>query len=581
VQTTKSDVPIDSIGAAGVSDTALRDLLHRHWDQTMERSPTWATMLGDHRFDDRLSDPSHAASERWSEQQQALLEQAKILDNSAMDANDRVTLRLFEEQLSRTVERHACQMDLWTISPRDNAYGQVSDLAVNLPPTSDQAREDLLARYTGIAPYVDTHVINLRLGLDRGLVANATSVDKVLEQLERELEQPVQAWPLWQAVTLAEGPDDDALQAFSHQIESVLDDQVRPALERYVAFLRADVLPRARPDGEEGLSALPDGDICYGVLVRQFTTLPQANAAERHQLGLDELRSIHDEFRSLGARALGTDDLATIFHRLRTEPSLHFETEQQVEDKARSALAKARDAMPQWFGRLPKTECIVERVPDHEAPYTTIAYYRPPTTDHPGRYNINTYLPETRPRHEAEVLAFHESIPGHHLQIAISQELTDLPAFRKHAGMTAFVEGWGLYSERLADEMGLYSSDTDRLGMLSFDSWRAARLVVDTGIHSEGWSRARAEQFLVDNTPLAKNNIANEVDRYITTPGQALSYKTGQLVISRLRRQAEADLGDSFDIRAFHDVVLGAGAVSLPILEERVQAWVQEQKDRK
>ena len=235
--------------------------------------------------------------------------------------------------------------------------------------------------------------------------------------------------------------------------------------------------------------------------------------------------------------------------------------------------------MPGYFGRLPQAECVIRRVPDHEAPFTTIAYYQPANPDgsKPGEYFVNTYAPQTRPRHEAEVLAYHESIPGHHLQIAISQELPELPAFRRYDGQTAFVEGWALYTERLADEMGLYTSDLDRLGMLSFDAWRASRLVVDTGVHHLGWSREQAEAFLIENTPLAENNIVNEVDRYISWPGQALAYKTGQLHIRKLRGQAEAALGDDFSLSAFHDVVLGSGAIPLPLVEQHVRAFIAEQ----
>ena len=212
----------------------------------------------------------------------------------------------------------------------------------------------------------------------------------------------------------------------------------------------------------------------------------------------------------------------------------------------------------------------------HEAPYSTIAYYRGPSADgkRPGYYMVNTYLPETRPRYEAEALAFHESVPGHHLQIAIAQELTGIPEFRKHLGVTAYVEGWALYTERLADEMGLYSSDTDRLGKLSFDAWRSCRLVVDTGLHAKGWSRQQAIEYMTQNTLLAPNNIVNEVDRYINTPGQALAYKLGQLEILKLRDEAKRRLGQRFDIKAFHDAVLGNGAVSLPVLREQIEAYI-------
>jgi uncharacterized protein (DUF885 family) len=249
-----------------------------------------------------------------------------------------------------------------------------------------------------------------------------------------------------------------------------------------------------------------------------------------------------------------------------------------VEAKAREALARSKAAIPKWFHILPKADCQVKVMGMHEAPNSTVAYYRQPAIDgsRPGYYMINTYKPETRPRYEAEALAFHESIPGHHLQIAIAQELVGLPDFRKHQGVTAYVEGWGLYSERLADEMGLYSSDLDRIGMLSYDAWRACRLVVDTGMHAMGWSRQQAIDYMTANTVLAENNIENEVDRYLTWPGQALAYKVGQLEILKLREEAKQRLGARFDIRQFHDVVLRNGAVALPVLDQQVHSWIEE-----
>ncbi|HET9990211.1 MAG TPA: DUF885 domain-containing protein, partial [Kofleriaceae bacterium] len=243
---------------------------------------------------------------------------------------------------------------------------------------------------------------------------------------------------------------------------------------------------------------------------------------------------------------------------------------------AQAALDRAKAAIPRYFSTLPKADCIMRETPPYEAPFSTVAYYRQPHYDgsKPGEYFVNTYKPETRARFELEALTWHESIPGHHLQIAIAQELGALPAFRKLDGSTSYVEGWALYTERLADEMGLYTSDLDRLGKLSFDAWRASRLVVDTGIHALGWTRAQAEAFMREHTALTEINISNEVDRYIGWPGQALAYKVGQLEILRLRAHAEATLGAKFDLKAFHAVVLGAGAVTLPVLADRVQAWI-------
>jgi uncharacterized protein (DUF885 family) len=243
---------------------------------------------------------------------------------------------------------------------------------------------------------------------------------------------------------------------------------------------------------------------------------------------------------------------------------------------ARASLERANATIPAWFGRLPKTPCVVVEMGAHEAKHSTIAYYRQPAADgsRPGSYYINTSAPETRPRYEAETLAFHEAVPGHHLQIAIAQELDGLPAFRRLSGPTAYVEGWGLYSERLSAEMGMLSGDLDRFGVASFDAWRACRLVVDTGLHALGWSRDRAIRFMVEHTALAENNIANEVDRYLAMPGQALAYKLGQREILRLRDVARDTLAPRFDIRAFHDVVLGEGAVGLSTLGIIIDDWL-------
>lgn len=573
-----SDLPeILQEARAGVTNPALADLLVRHWDATMRRYPTWATSLGDHRFDDRLTDPSPEARQAWRAQIDAFLAEARALPAAELSEADRLTRDLLVESLSHDVAGRVCRSEAWSVSPRYNPYTSAADLHENLPVTSEARAKAQLARVGQLPATFDAEIADLRVGLGEGLTANAASVGLVVEQLDRELAKPVADWPLMKIATEAT-LEDEAKKALAADLLGILESKVKPAVTRYRDFLRDEVLPEARGAGKEGLAHLPLGEACYTALVQRYTTRPDATADGRHQAGLDALEGIHAEFREVGTRQFETDDLAAIFGHLRNDPELRFDTEEQVEQAAEDHLAKAREAMPDFFGRLPKAPCTVERIPEHEAPYTTIAYYKRPEAEAGGRYFINTYAPETRPRHEAAVLAYHESIPGHHLQIAIAQELPDVPAFRRYEGMTAFVEGWGLYTERLADEMGLYEDDLDRLGMLSFDAWRAARLVVDTGIHDKGWSREKAEQFLRDNTPLALNNITNEVDRYITTPGQALAYKTGQQEIWALRRMAESELGEAFDIKAFHDVVLGAGAVSLPVLEDRVKAWVAEAK---
>jgi len=322
---------------------------------------------------------------------------------------------------------------------------------------------------------------------------------------------------------------------------------------------------------------VPGGQTAYAALVRAHTTT-DLTAAEIHEIGLAEIARIDAELTELAGRTIGTVDLADAHRRLREDPALHFETATQVYDTAVRSLDRARAAIPGWFGTLPAAPCEVVEMARHEAEHSTIAYYREPAADgsRPGRYYINTAHAETRPRYEAEALAFHESIPGHHLQIAIGQERTDLPTFRRYGGFTAYIEGWGLYTERLSDEMGLYSGDLDRIGVLSFDGWRAARLVVDTGMHALGWTRDQAIEFMIEHTAIAPNNVGNEIDRYITWPGQALAYKIGQLELLRLRALARERLGTAFDIRRFHDAVLTESSLPLSVLATVVERWAAD-----
>ncbi len=291
-----------------------------------------------------------------------------------------------------------------------------------------------------------------------------------------------------------------------------------------------------------------------------------------HNVGVETIDALVDEYRSMGAEVLGTIDMDEIFTRLRNDPELRFSKPEEIVAAAQDAMDRANAAVPEWFGRLPKTPCVMAEVPEQGGEEAPLAYYFPPATDgsRPGMFFVNTTEAHTRTRFESEALAFHESIPGHHFQLAIAQELEGIPEFRKHALATAYVEGWGLYTERLADEMGLYSSPLARMGMLSFDSWRACRLVVDTGMHAMGWSRQDAIDYMVMNSPQAHHNIVTEVDRYIGWPAQALAYMVGRNEIVDIREKARSAAGPEFDIRTFHDQVLTNGQVTLPILRKLV-----------
>jgi uncharacterized protein (DUF885 family) len=340
-------------------------------------------------------------------------------------------------------------------------------------------------------------------------------------------------------------------------------------MARYRSILHDEILPHARPDEQCGLAWLPDGEQAYARAIRLYTTL-ELSPQEIHDIGRREVGRLAQEYRELGAAALDTADLGRIFEGLRSDPALRHTNGAEIVAAAAAALRKARAGMGDWFATLPRADCKVE-----ETTSGAMAFYFQPAQDgsRGGVFFMNTAAPGAWGRFEIESTAYHEGIPGHHLQIAISGELSGLPEFRKHAWVTAYGEGWGLYAERLADEMGLYGTPLDRLGMLSNDSLRACRLVVDTGLHALGWSRTQAVAYMVANSPMDEGHLRAEVDRYVGSPGQALAYMLGRLEIQRLRAEAEARLGERFDIRAFHDTVLTSGPLPLPALARVVEEW--------
>jgi uncharacterized protein (DUF885 family) len=561
----------------GFEDARLRALIDEYWAWRLENSPVFATTLGEHRFDDRLGTVAHGELLAEQRERRAFLDRARLLAESELAPGDALTLSLLVEQLEGVIGAEVCEQHLWAVSAGNNPVTDYNTLPQQHRVNGAKDAENLIARYRLIPRAIDDRAANLRLGLEKGLVANAESVRRVIALVDGQLGTPLMDWALLEPARQKRLPglEGQAYQRFARELETIVEQFIQPALQRYRDVLASEVLPRARAGAAVGVGSLPDGKACYRALIRRHIGFDQS-PEELHRLGMRELEAINAEMVALGQKLFGEAELAAIVKRLRTDKKLYFETSEEVMTAARQALEAAKARTPEYFGILPKADCVVTAIPDYEAPYTTIAYYQPAHADgsKPGEYFINTFAPETRPRFEMQVLAYHEAIPGHHLQIAIAQERGDLPPFQRHDGNTAFVEGWALYTERLADEMGLYSGDLDRMGMLSYDAWRASRLVVDTGIHAMGWTRERAEQFMRERTALTETNIRNEVDRYITWPGQAVAYKVGQLEIRRMRAEAEAALGKAFDIEAFHDAVLRNGAVTLPVLDRVVDAWV-------
>ena len=558
------------------ASAALAAASQRFWDGYMEKSPTFATILGDRRFDDRLNDVTPAAIEREIRFFDGIVAEGQAIDDSGLTAVERVTRRMLIDEARESARSLRTRMHEWSVDPIFGPTMWLLDLVDYQAIRTPEDGANLVMRWNGIGKFFDDVRGNLREAAADGMVAAAKPVERTLDILDNVLELPPEEWKLAAPAT---AEHDDWSPRDLEQFRAALLEAVRevavPAFQRYRDTIARDIAPLARPDDKPGLLHVPGGAEAYRDLIRVHTTL-DLEPEEIHATGLAEIERIDREFVELGKRVLGTTDLASTLAALRDDPRLRFDNADEVFETAKRSLARAQAAMTDWFGRIPGAACVVVPVPTHSQEHQTIAYYSWPAMDgsRPGRYYINLFAPETRPRYEAEALAFHEAVPGHHLQIAIAQELPGLPAFQRALGSTAFSEGWGLYTERLSDEMGLYTGDMDRFGILSFDAWRAGRLVVDTGMHALGWTRQQAIDFLHAHSALGENNIVNEVDRYIVMPGQALAYKTGQLEILRLRDQARRRLGPAFDIKAFHDTVLGSGAVSLPVLRDLVEDWL-------
>ncbi len=564
--------------AATIAGEALRSLADGFWDTYLATNPTWATVIGDRRFDDRLEDISPEAIDARLAWLDAVAADAAAISPGDLTPAERVTRQMLVDECTGGAAAIRTGVHEWTVDPLGGPTVSLLDLVDYQSIRTPEDGRALVARWRAIGPHLDQMGSNLRRAAADGRAAAITPIERVLDVLRSLEALPAEDWKLAAPATAAhDGWSEADRTRLRDDVVGTVRDVAIPAFRRYRETLEREILPVARPSERPGLINVPGGAEAYRDWIRVHTTL-DLEPAEIHATGLAEIERIDAEFVELGRRVLGTTDLQSTLAALRDDPHLRFETADEVFETAKRSLARARSAVPEWFGRVPAAACVVVPVPSHSEVHQTIAYYSWPALDgsRPGRYYINLHAPESRPRYEAEALAFHEAVPGHHLQIAVAQELEGLPAFQRMLGSTAFAEGWGLYTERLSDEMGLYSSDMDRFGILSFDAWRAGRLVVDTGMHAFGWTRQQAIDFLRAHSALGDNNIANEVDRYIVWPGQALAYKIGQLEIMRLRAEAQARLGARFEIRTFHDTVLGAGAISLPALRDRVGSWIEE-----
>jgi len=556
-----------------MGDPQLAALAQRHFDYHLADNPTSASFYGIPGHDDRLPDPSRDGDLVRLAHHAEIRDGLADIDAAALEGQDRITYsvlaRLIADQ-SGTIEAA-----LGEVALSNTISGPVSAMLSSLPRMSldsEQRSRDYLVRLAALGGYFDAVLDRYRQAGAEGRHQTEHGVLAVIGQIDDYLATEIATDPL---VSLS--PSGVDAEAWRAEALGSVSEGVRPALARWRSALEAEFLPVARDDEHVGIVHVPGGTAGYLAAARQFTTL-DLSPELIHRIGLEEVERLRGEFAEIGERALGTKDVGEVIERLRTDLSLRYETSDEILADVTEALGRAEAALPAAFLDYDIAPCTIQVIPEASAKGSTLAYYTVPASDgsRPGTHWVNTYEPSSRARYEYEALAFHESVPGHHLQFALGQTLTELPQFRQFGYFTAFGEGWGLYTERLCDEIGLYSGDLARLGMVSFDAWRACRLVVDTGMHAFGWSRERAIQFMRDNTALSEANIANEVDRYIAWPGQALAYMIGRKHIEALRARAESELGDAFDLRHFHDRILSSGSIPLETMTGVVEAWIAE-----
>ncbi len=564
--------------SAAMADDAqdLHRLFDDAWEYDLQEDPLWATHVGDHRANDRLPDVGSPAQQRRLGKKREFLKRLEAINRAALQPQDQANYDIFGRLLRDEIAETEFETHLTPITNRSGFHIEFAELAKNVPLNTVQDYDNYVARLNAFSDYTRQHIELMREGMKQGLVLPAIVLegyqDAIKPHMVDDAEQSLLFAPFRK---FPERIDDAERQRLRKAGEAAIRESVAPGYRAFLEFMQHEYVPAAR--GSIAAAALPRGREFYQHRVRKFTTL-DLTPEEVHQTGLKEVARIREEMHAVIRKTGFEGDFAAFVEHLRTDSKFYANSPEQLMKETAYVLKKMDGKLPELFGRLPRTPYGIRPVPDYIAPKTTAAYYSVPPGDgsRAGYYYVNTYNLKSRPLYEIEALSLHEAVPGHHLQLALQQELTDLPKFRRFAGFTAFIEGWALYAERLGLEAGFYEDPYSDFGRLSYEMWRATRLVVDTGMHYLGWTREQAIDFMAQNTALSLHNIESEVDRYIAWPGQALAYKTGELKIRELRKRAEDALGERFNVRDFHDVVLASGSVPLDVLEQNVQQYVRE-----
>ena len=559
-----------------MTNNELQQLSKDFFQNSLDSSPTSAIMRGHKQYFDQIEELNEETFEKETKAVNDFILRLESIDPESLSNREKVTHGMLEFALSSN--KDSLMDRSWEFGAGVSGFTSflIDYNQQMFVPDSESA--DMLLKRLELYKRLFSQIADVQMiGLKNNRVATERNLLRTIDQLENYLGSSLEEDPLL-LINFSPEISDSFISDWKEKAKKIIDSNIRPTVLAYFEQLKSDHIPKGRSDEHSGIMWIDGGEETYLRALRKYTGHKNITVKEVHEVGLSEIERLKKEFFEIGENVFpGVSTPEEVLEKMQTEPSMRYESKEQMLQLAVDTIERAYKPLDQWFTVFPKSPCKVLPVPSESEQHAPPAYYYPPLPDgsRDGTYFLNTYKAETKSIFEAESVAFHEAIPGHHLDRTIAVELQDVPEFQKYVASTAFVEGWGLYSEQLANEMGLYSNDVQQLGRLGNDAWRACRLVLDTGMHGMGWSRDKAVEFFRANSPIEEINSEIETDRYIAWPGQACSYKMGQLKIEELRRKAENELGDKFDIRYFHDEVLCDGGITLPILENKIKDFIQ------
>ena len=559
-----------NVKSPNYQDEKLKKYFQDQWEHTLKNYPEFATYLGDYRYNDRLTDMSLEAILKLHIQTKESYEEILAINRTQLTSEYKLYFDLYADKLQKEIERQQFKEYLMPINQMGGIQINAPNLVDISPFNTHDDYKNYIQRLNGFSVKIDQVITLMKRGIAEKIMPPQIVLASVPEQIKKQSSYPINESPFFKPFhNFPEDFNDGLKQSLIDEGKKVVLSKIFPAFKRLEKFFSNEYLPNARKN--IAISSLPNGKDYYQFLVKDYTTT-SLSIQEIHDTGLAEVDRIHTEMEKIITSVEFNGSFNEFLEHLRDDPRFYYDDAEKLLDGYRIICKKVDAELPKYFMTLPRTPYGVKPIPEYQAPASPTAYYYGPSSDgkRAGYFWANTYQLNTRPKYEMAVLALHEAVPGHHLQIALANELENVPEFRKHAGYTAYVEGWALYAESLGEDMGMYRDPYDKFGQLTYEMWRACRLVIDTGIHAYGWSRTQAIDYLLLNAAKTTHDAEVEIDRYIVWPGQALAYKIGELKIKELKKQTQEKFKDEFDIRAFHHIILKDGAVPLNILEKKI-----------